>query len=206
MQYTAEGFYSEIVYQKTDGSPPTTRIVEPREIGEGASGMLVLCVQIQPKASPTALRSFKADCIQKVSRAAIQIPAVRLSSNQFATGEIKSRYRGRRVSDGFRIMPASRTSQEPARMFQDPGLSAYLQTVRNAILDFQVTAEEVNKLQRVRYDLRLSEDQMRAAHACVLGEELLAVSVDGEFLEEDRLYLILVNKCLGECGWAPLNP
>lgn len=77
-------------------------------------------------------------------------------------------------------------------------------TVRNAILDLQVDARDVERVTKKQFDFGLTAEQIRAAHYYILAEELIGFAADGWLDNEEAAYAQQIAECLSTLGGGPL--
>ena len=185
MRITGLGFLSQIKYDKEDGRAASTRVIEPRSMAEGPSGLLIRTVQVRPK---RGVRMFMVRRIVDVEETAEPLVS---PNNQFCDGEV--------------VMTGSSSAKDggQASAFDAPWFIEYADTVREAIDDYQVEGWELDRIERLKERLGLTLGQVRAVHAYIFAECLLAYAIDGDFDANEEEQLEQIADCLDELGWRP---
>ncbi|MCP3903762.1 MAG: hypothetical protein GY715_09020 [Planctomycetes bacterium] len=181
---TRAGFLSEIGYDKEDGKGPSIRLVEPLSMVEGATGLLVRCIQVEPKKG--GVRHFIKRRI--VSVGCTQVPTLGRGGG-FVNGEI--------ITTGWTKKTADKSG------LSCPWFVTYANAVREAIDDFQIEGWELESIESLKAQLDLTLSQVRAVHAYVLSEYLMGYAGDGEFDADEEEQIEQIVRCLDELGWSP---
>jgi hypothetical protein len=206
MANTAAGFHSEIVYDKDDGRPVTQRVIEPRKLVEGRDGLLVRALQVQPE------RGFRAFCsgkIVQVTRHPEPLLPERKKSNMFCTGEVVC-FRTSTAEDSKDAqsdaseLDTLRLTAHGRAAWTMPWFNSYASAVRSALLDLKLEPHEILRLESLRKRLSLSDEQVRAVHAYIMGEELLGLSSDGWYDTEEAEAVGRLAACFCELNASPL--
>jgi len=185
MTNTESGVLSVIAYDKEDGRDATTRLIEPRSLVEGVSGVLVRSIQIEPK---RGVRSFMARRIVSVDPS--DQPLI-TGNNRFCDGEI--------ILTGQQSKRSGR-AQSP---FDEPWFVQYTDLVREAVDDYQIEGWELDRVEATRSKLGLTLGQIRAVHAYVFAEYLIAFAIDGDLDANEEEQIEQIAECLDQLGWRP---
>jgi hypothetical protein len=78
---------------------------------------------------------------------------------------------------------------------------AYTCELRDALVDGTISDDEVKRLLGVQDKLKLTFEQICAAHIYLLAQEMVAVSIDGLATDMERTYLSQLEQSLGRLGW-----
>jgi hypothetical protein len=201
MQYTAEGFYSEILYDKRDGVLPAPRVVEPRVLCDGIDGLLVRCHQVEPT---KGTKCFKVQQITGVRKHWQELPPAVRKQNRFCSGEVLESPAPKRSVNGALTATIRLDECGGLGLLRDPRFIAYIAELRIALLDGQVTTQEAARLESERARIGMNEEHMRAAHTYLLAEEMLAAALDGTLFDRESDHLRETNRCLAAAGWSPM--
>ena len=185
MTNTDRGVLSVIAYDKEDGRDATSRLIEPRSLVEGVSGVLVRSIQVQPK---RGARNFMARRIVSVDPSDEPLLT---GNNHFCDGEI--------ILTG----QASRRSGRARSAFDEAWFREYTDLVREAVDDYQIEDWELDRVAAARSELGLTLAQIRAVHAYVFAEYLTAYAIDGDLDPDEEEQIEQVAECLDELGWRP---
>lgn len=196
MELLASGHACSIKYDKLDGKPCVSRLIIPKRLVDGPGGLLIQAYQIEPESGP---RMFYADQIHGVESGRALTDAERKRTS-FLTGEVVS-YRVAKRTLNESAPAAGSETQPHAAAWRSDWFIAYFTAVRSAVLDGKVSRSEAVNLQGLRTRLQLTEAQVWATHAHIYAQELLAMSVDGAFDENDARSLASLRKCLTILGW-----
>jgi hypothetical protein len=189
MQFTREGWMSQITYDKGAMGGVSDRVVEPKNLMQGIDGLLVRTVQFKPV---RGVRCFCVAKITKVGRDTGLIASPR--ENNFCTGELLQ------IGQTLR----GQNPKAPKRHLPDVvGFKDYLWIVRDAVLDFHVDDGEVIAVERMRTDHNIDDDLMRAVHAYLMAEHLFSYARDGRLDNSEDESIELLADCLDKLGWRP---
>jgi len=186
MRNTGQGVLSRIKYDKEDGRAASVRLIEPKSMVEGASGLLIRSVQIEPK---RGVRHFMVRRIIDVQPTDVPL---RTTNNQFCAGEV--------IMTGWSSPNAGEQSGSAvgAVWFVE-----YANAVREAIDDYQLEDWELGRIKELRNRLNLSLGQLRAVHAYIFAECLTSYAIDGDLDADEEEQIEQVAACLDELGWRP---
>ncbi len=217
---TKDGIQSIIHYDKQDGRDATRRVIEPRYVAQGPSGLLVRATEFEPQ---QGARHYKTDHIVEVEPHDVPLAEPRDASDQFLLeiplepmtgtvagepGDIDADMKAVK-SDGGDPLPIEGISIVPIVpwMLRSPleraGFNAYVDAVRDAVLDLVIDEDERERLGAIRSEWGLNEGQMRAGHARVFAEYVMGYSNDGDIDESEMEHLQQLHKCLETVGWGP---
>lgn len=205
---TASGHYSRIGYRRGTTDEVVVRVIEPRQLFEGAFGVRVRAMQIEPD---EGLRAFSVDMIVWVQPDPRPLPPEARRTNTFGQAGFPafgSRQAPAAKRDPLLEEPPPRPSA-PERVQSHVGpawsqewFAEYITVLRECLLDLRVDPDENAAVDATRQSLGLSDGQIRAAHAYLLGEELLGLAADGALNDAEEDYITHFSICLGRLGWT----
>jgi len=184
---TKKGVYSRILYNRGDpGSPgqASVRIIEPRSLFKGLSGVQLWAMQIEPT---RGLRHFEIEKITHVEPSEQQLPA------------------GAQIEFNPDIVLSVQTTGERDEhpMTGVSWFITFASLVREAVADLHLPEEEINAIQTVREELGLSEEQACAVFAYVYAEFLLGYAGDGRIGADETQFIHQLTECFKQLGWPP---
>jgi hypothetical protein len=202
MSITSRGQHARIVYRKGGKEGETTRVIEPRKLVEGANGLMIMAVQIEPE---QGLRCFAAHKIVHVEEHGRPLDAKQKSGNNFCTGEVVE-FTAKFSTTGLASkQEADSTRERPASIWSQPWFSRYVGLVRDVLVDSNVTADEIALVVASQRSWSMTDAQVRAAHAYIFGEELLALSLDGSLDSQEFERVRFLGRSLEKLGWSPVT-
>lgn len=196
MEITARGLHARIIYRKGGKEGESERVIEPRKLVDGPNGLMVRAVQVMPEAG---IRTFSVHKIVEVAEYSLPLDKRQRAGNNFCTGEVvefsmKSAY----------VQPPAGANSVFQTAWSQEWFHRYVGVVRQVLSDAQLTQDELALVSATQSTLVLSPEQVRAAHAYIIGEELLAMSVDGQLMQYEQERLRQVARILRDLGWSPL--
>jgi hypothetical protein len=204
---TAGGHYCRIGYRRGGNSDVVTRVIEPRQLMDGPFGMRVRAMQIEPD---EGVRTFSADLIAWVEPDTRTLPPEARRTNTFGQAGFPSF--GSRQPPAPKRDPLVGSAPRPSApepvdapvgpAWAQPWFAEYVGVVRECLLDLRIEQDEAAAVDATRQSLGLSDPQIRAAHAYLLGEELLGLAADGALSDTEEDYLTHFSICLGRLGWT----
>ncbi|MBL8760441.1 MAG: hypothetical protein JNL50_03985 [Phycisphaerae bacterium] len=188
MEITESGHYCCICYEKSRGITHE-RVVEPMHLVDGASGLLVRAIQIEPE---RGLRCFAVSKIVSVGRHERPLPPKSRARNTFSSGEV------RRLPTPSVLPKKESHSRSP---WASTSFTQYLMRLREALVDGRLDGDEIEEIAATRVAMSMQPEQVAAAHAYLLGEELLAMSIDGQVDDQDWDRFRAIRASLRTLGW-----
>ena len=73
--------------------------------------------------------------------------------------------------------------------------------LREALVDGRLDGDEIEEIAATRVAMSMQPEQVAAAHAYLLGEELLAMSIDGQVDDQDWDRFRAIRASLRTLGW-----
>ena len=206
MEHTERGFYSFIQYDKNDGDGPTERLIEPRQLAEGRCGILIRSLQVQPERGP---RTFMVGRITHVRASDTPLSPDQRKRNKFHTAEIVEFA----TSDSsawkeFRDIADNPTQELPRHgrgVWTSPWFREYCYALRDVLLDLKVNSIEKQRIAALQRSLHLEPEQIRAAHAYLIAEELFGFAADGWIDGREQEYIHALCVGLSTLGWSPIS-
>lgn len=198
MDAVRAGRYCRLCYDKQDGTPLSTRIVEPRQLVDGLSGLMIRCFQIEPERGVRTFRLERVADVQVDSRILSELAQKR---NTFCTGEVIGLKRD--DAEVWREPRAEAGSVHRHRAaWTTPWFSTYVAFLRDALLDAQLSPAEAHGAAAIQFELGLTADQIASAHAYLLAEELMGFAADGVMSSEEQAVFASLSRALGRIGWS----
>jgi len=98
--------------------------------------------------------------------------------------------------------------EEPANIVvenipEENKVDVYFKLIKDIVYDLVVTDDELTSARKLREQLNLSTEQLRAAHAKIYARILAIYSQDDWVDERETKIIALLYKCLATLGWAP---
>jgi hypothetical protein len=196
------GEYVRIRYAKSsDPGHISDRVIVPVKLIQGVEGLMLRAVQVQPE---YGTRAFKVPQILEARPAGMQLgPAI----------ERAAEFRERIVMHIERLDPSAPNAKRTADgvvssplaavpcAWNEPWFRDYLLGLRTALIDGRLSDQEASALKALQQQLHLDFDRIVAVHSYLLGQEMLAISVDGIAGTQEREYLAGIATGLAQLGW-----
>lgn len=197
------GEFVRIRYAKSDDPGNVSdRVIVPVKLLQGVEGLMLRAVQVHPE---HGTRAFKVAQILEAHPTGAKLGPAADRAAQFRQRIIVHIDRVehaaaptvKRTTDGVvstPMMPAPCAWNEP--WFRD-----YLIALRTALIDGTLSEHEAQALRGLQRSLKLDFDRVVAVHSYLLGQEMLAISVDGIAGDQERKYLAGIAEGLTALGW-----
>lgn len=198
------GHCAHIRYARDEaGTDLTERVIIPLKVIESVSGRVIRAIQIQPD---YGTRGFHLSRIRTVSPANVPLGPAAERTKHFVANTIlrldaQSSFGQSTPTKQGPGTPSPAGFQPVACAWNEVWFREYMLALHSALLDETISPTELNHLRGLQSALGLSPDQVAAVHAYLLGQELLAMSVDGFAGEQERRHLAALQTSLNQLGW-----
>lgn len=197
------------LHYKRPGEPaPAEYVVEPYRLHRPAAGALLHAWQVAPppEGGRAHWRDFRVDRIVSLADADPAAPPFEPRTPVTLPADVAAALgsTGTPTTSGSTNTLALITSS-PGNLWSDEPIgvvspaAAYFRQLEAAMLDGQVTPDELTLLQDLARGL--AAEQRNAVHARILAAVLNEVAEDGRVSHREEIYLAKVRELLGALGW-----
>ena len=188
---------------KRPGEPaPAEYVVEPYRLHRPAAGALLHAWQVAPppEGGRAHWRDFRVDRIVSVADADPAAPAFEPRTPVTLAADVAAA-----LGPAGAGHPLALIASSPGNLWSDEPIgvvspaAAYFRQLEAAMLDGQVTPDELTLLQDLGRGV--AAEQRNAVHARILAAVLNEVAEDGRVSHREEIYLARVRELLGTLGW-----